>query len=150
MSSTRPGTLLATTPAGTIHIDALTAHLLETRFEIQALADGTSRLLFEKGIREAPRTLMGKPVPCFGRDREVDLLEALWDEACDEPAARAMLMTSAAGGGKSRVRHEFCDRIQRRSRAFALLVGRGDPMRDAAPFALLGSGPARGRGHHRR
>ena len=132
------GLLLTTTLAGTIHIDGLTAHLLENRFEIQALADGTSRLLFEKGIREAPRTLMGKPVPCFGRDREVDLLEALWDEACDEPAARAMLMTSAAGGGKSRVRHEFCDRIQHRSRAYALLVGRGDPMRDAAPFALLG------------
>lgn len=133
------GHLLATTPAGTIHIDNVTAHLLENRFEIQALADGTSRLLFEKGIREAPRTLMGKAVPCFGRDREVDLLEALWDEACDEPAARVMLMASAAGGGKSRVRHEFCDRIQRRSRAYAMLVGRGDPMRDAAPFALLGS-----------
>ena len=132
------GLLLTTTPAGTIHIDPLTAHLLENGFEIQALADGTSRLLFEKGIREAPRTLMGKAVPCFGRDREVDLLEALWDEACDEPAARAMLMTSTAGGGKSRVRHEFCDRIQRRSRAYALLVGRGDPMRAAAPFALLG------------
>jgi tetratricopeptide (TPR) repeat protein len=95
-------------------------------------------LLFEKGIREAPRTLMGMQVPCFGRDREIDILEGLWDEACDEPAARAMLMTSAAGGGKSRVRHEFCDRIQRRGRPFELLVGRGDPMRDAAPFALLG------------
>jgi tetratricopeptide (TPR) repeat protein len=132
------GHLLAFTPAGTIHIDPLTSHLLETRFEIQTLPDGASRLLFEKGIREAPRTLMGKTVPCFGRDREVDLLEALWDEACDEPAARAMLMTSTAGGGKSRVRHEFCDRIQRHGRPFTLLVGRGDPMRDAAPFALLG------------
>ena len=132
------GLLLVTTPAGTVHVDGLTAHLLETRFEIQTLPGGVSRLLFEKGIREAPRTLMGKAVPCFGRDREVDLLEALWDEACDEPAARAMLMTSAAGGGKSRVRHEFCDRIQRHGRPFELLVGRGDPMRDAAPFALLG------------
>jgi hypothetical protein len=132
------GRLLATTPAGTIHIDGLTAHLLETRFEIQALPDGAARLLFEKGIREAPRTLMGMTVPCFGRDREIDLLEALWDESCDEPAARAMLMTSAAGNGKSRVRHEFCDRIQRRGRPFELLVGRGDPMRDGAPFALLG------------
>jgi tetratricopeptide (TPR) repeat protein len=132
------GRLLATTPAGTIHIDGLTAHLLETRFEIQALPDGAARLLFEKGIREAPRTLMGMHVPCFGRDREIDLLEALWDEACDEPAARAMLMTSAAGNGKSRVRHEFCDRIQRHGRPFELLVGRGDPMRDAAPFGLLG------------
>jgi tetratricopeptide (TPR) repeat protein len=132
------GLLLVTTPAGTIHVDGLTAHLLETRFEILPLPGGVSRLLFEKGIREAPRTLMGKAVPCFGRDREVDLLEALWNEACDEPAARAMLMTSAAGGGKSRVRHEFCDRIQRHARPFELLVGRGDPMRDAAPFALLG------------
>jgi hypothetical protein len=231
------GRLLATTPAGTIHIDGLTAHLLETRFEIQVLPDGApfqgvggrpgearsvplpdgrgrgeaagvgggcggpevpraerpptsasagegppassgprtapisaqadpspsplpdgervsethrrphlerdvpdgaARLLFEKGIREAPRTLMGMQVPCFGRDREIDLLEALWDEACDEPAARAMLITAAAGGGKSRVRHEFCDRIQRHGRPFELLVGRGDPMRDAAPFALLG------------
>jgi tetratricopeptide (TPR) repeat protein len=132
------GHLLATTPAGTIHIDGLTARLLETRFEIQPLPDGAARLLFEKGIREAPRTLMGMAVPCFGRDREIDLLEALWDEACDEPAARAMLMTAAAGGGKSRVRHEFCDRIQRHGRTYELLVGRGDPMRDAAPFALLG------------
>jgi tetratricopeptide (TPR) repeat protein len=49
-----------------------------------------------------------------------------------------MLITAAAGGGKSRVRHEFCDRIQRHGRAYELLVGRGDPMRDAAPFALLG------------
>jgi len=47
-------------------------------------------------------------------------------------------MTAAAGGGKSRVRHEFCDRIQRHGRTYELLVGRGDPMRDAAPFALLG------------
>jgi tetratricopeptide (TPR) repeat protein len=132
------GHLLATTPAGTIHIDGLTARLLETRFEIQPLPDGAARLLFEKGIREAPRTLMGMAVPCFGRDREIDLLEALWDESCDEPAARAMLITAAAGGGKSRVRHEFCDRIQRHGRAYELLVGRGDPMRDAAPFALLG------------
>jgi tetratricopeptide (TPR) repeat protein len=132
------GHLLGNTPAGTIHIDGLTAHLLEPHFEIQALADGAARLLFEKGIREAPRTLMGMQVPCFGRDREIDILEALWDEACDEPVARAMLMTAAAGGGKSRVRHEFCDRIQRHGRVFELLVGRGDPMRDSAPFALLG------------
>jgi len=132
------GHLLGGTPAGTIHIDGLTAHLLEPRFEIQALADGAVRLLFEKGIREAPRTLMGMQVPCFGRDREIDILEALWNEACDEPAARAMLMTAAAGGGKSRVRHEFCDRIQRHDRVFELLVGRGEPMRDSAPFALLG------------
>ncbi|HEX7597025.1 MAG TPA: AAA family ATPase, partial [Polyangia bacterium] len=132
------GRLLASTPPGAIHVDALTAHLLETRFEIANQPDGVARLLFEKGLREAPRTLQGKEVPCFGRDREIDILEGLWDQVCDEPVARAMVMTSAAGGGKSRVRQEFCDRIQLRGRPFELLVGRGDPMRDATPFALLG------------
>ena len=132
------GRLLATTAPGTIHVDPLTAHLLESRFEIQVLGDGASRLLFEKGLREAPRTLMGIEVPCFGRDREIETLVGLWDEACESPAARAMLLTSPPGGGKSRVRHEFFDRIQRRKQPFELLVGRGDPMRDAAPFAMLG------------
>jgi serine/threonine protein kinase/tetratricopeptide (TPR) repeat protein len=132
------GQLLATTPAGSIHIDALTAHLLETRFEIAPRADGHFRLLFEKGLREAPRTLVGREVPCFGREREIDNLEGLWNEVCDEPVARAMLITAPAGGGKSRVRQEFCDRVQGLGRPFDLLVGRGDPMRDGAPLALIG------------
>jgi tetratricopeptide (TPR) repeat protein len=130
--------LLANTPPGTVALDALSARLLENRFEIQARADGTAQLRCEKGIREAPRTLMGKEMPCFGRNREIGLLESLWHEACDEPAARVLLITGNAGSGKSRVRFEFCDRIQRQGRAFELLIGCGDPMRDAAPFSLLG------------
>jgi len=93
--------LLAATPAGTIHVDGSTARLLETRFELQRLADETFRLLFEKGIREVPRTLMGKELPCFGREREIGLLETLWDQACEEPAARVMLMTAPTGGGRA-------------------------------------------------
>jgi len=129
---------LAATPAGTIHVDVPTARLLESRFELQTLADGAFRLLSEKAMGELPRTLMGKALPCFGREREIALLEVLWEEACEASAARAMLMTAPAGGGKSRVRHEFCERISRKGRPFGFLLGRGDPMRDAAPFALLG------------
>jgi eukaryotic-like serine/threonine-protein kinase len=132
------GQLLAFTPPGSIHIDALTARLLETRFEIATSPEGHYCLLFEKGPREAPRTLEGREVPCFGREREIDILESLWDEVCDEPVARAILITGAAGGGKSRVRQEFWDRLQHRIRPFELLVGRGDPMRDGAPLVLLG------------
>ncbi len=132
------GQLLAATPSGHIHVDALTARLLETRFEIAALPEGQFDLLFEKGLREAPRTLVGRTVPCFGREREIGILEGLWDEVCDEPVARAMLISAPAGGGKSRVRQEFCDRVQQRERPFELLLGRGDPMRDGAPLALIG------------
>jgi hypothetical protein len=133
------GHLLATTPAGTIHIDNVTAHLLENRFEIQALADGTSRLLFEKGIREAPRTLMGKAVPCFGRDREVDLLEALWDAdglgSGRGQVARAPRILRPHPASQSRV----CDAgWSRRSHA------------RRRAFCLAGLRVARGRWHHRR
>ena len=56
--------LLDGAPAGKIHVDGPTARLIEARFEIQPLSHEASRLLFEKGIREVPRTLMGKELPC--------------------------------------------------------------------------------------
>jgi len=94
---------------------------------------------------------MGMHVPCFGRDREVDLLEGLWEESCDEPAARVMLMICAAGGGKSRVRHEFCDRIQRRGRPLlSYFVGRGDPCAKLRPLPCWDPRLLARRWHHRR
>src|SRR5262249_45798511 len=52
--------------------------------------------------------------------------------------ARAMLVTAAAGGGKSRVRHELVDRLQARGEPFSYLLGRGDSVHAGAPWALLG------------
>jgi len=124
---------------GSICLDSHTAGLLESRFEVSG-REGTEKkyLLFEKGVKEAPRTVLGKEMPCVGRDREIGTLEALFDECTGEPTARAVLVTSGAGGGKSRVRHEFLERIQSRGEAFEYLVGRGDSLRAGAPFALLG------------
>ena len=111
--------------------------------------DGDKKyLLFEKGVKEAPRTVLGKEMPCVGRDRELGTLEALFDECTGEPTARAVLVTSPAGGGKSRVRHEFLERIQGRGEPFEYLVGRGDSLRAGAPFALLGPAMRAG-GRHR-
>jgi serine/threonine protein kinase/tetratricopeptide (TPR) repeat protein len=124
---------------GSICLDGHTAGLLESRFEVSA-REGTEKkyLLFEKGVKEAPRTVLGKEMPCVGRDREIGTLEALFDECTGEPTARVVVVTSPAGGGKSRVRHEFLERIQSRGEAFEFLVGRGDSLRAGAPFALLG------------
>lgn len=122
---------------GTIRIDDVTASLLESRFEITGGA-GKRRLLFEKGMKEAPRTVLGKEVPCVGRERELLTLEALFAESTSEPVARVVLMTAPAGAGKSRLRHELLDRIQSRGKPFEYLIGRGDPMRAGAPFALIG------------
>jgi serine/threonine protein kinase/tetratricopeptide (TPR) repeat protein len=131
--------LLAGEKSGAICLDAHTAGLLESRFEL-GTREGSEKkyLLFEKGVKEAPRTVLGKDMPCVGRDREIGTLEALFDECIGEPTARAVLVTSPAGGGKSRVRHEFLERIQTRGEPFEYLVGRGDSLRAGAPFALLG------------
>ena len=123
---------------GSICLDPQTASLLESRFELSGEGAEKKYLLFEKGVKEAPRTVLGKEMPCVGRDREIGTLEALFDECTGEPTARAVLVTSPAGGGKSRVRHEFLERVQSRGEAFEYLLGRGDSLRAGAPFALLG------------
>jgi tetratricopeptide (TPR) repeat protein len=135
--------LLSGCAPGDIRLDDVTAGLLEARFEVRedpAPAEGPRHrnLLFEKGLKEAPRTVLGKEVPCVGREREVGSLLSLWVESSGEPVARAMLVTSPPGGGKSRVRHELVDRIQDRAEPFTYLIGRGDSIRAGAPFAMLG------------
>jgi tetratricopeptide (TPR) repeat protein len=128
--------LLFAEPPGTICVDATTAGLLESRFEVGG--EGKRYLLFEKGLKEAPRTLLGRETPCVGRDRELAAIEAVFDECLLTPAARAVLVTAPPGGGKSRVRFELVERLHGRGEPFELLVGQGDPLRSGAPFGLLG------------
>jgi tetratricopeptide (TPR) repeat protein len=127
--------LITGAPAGAIRLDDVTAGLLESRFELEGTP--TKQLLFEKGLTEAPRTVLGKEIPCVGRDRELGTLMGLWEECTGEPVARTVLVTAPAGAGKSRVRHELLDRIQFAGEPFELLVGRGDSLRAGAPFAML-------------
>ncbi|HET7718875.1 MAG TPA: protein kinase, partial [Acidimicrobiales bacterium] len=95
--------LITGAEAGVIRVDAITAGLLESRFEIASAAH--HQLLFEKGLAEAPRTVLGREIPCIGRDRELGTLMGLWEECTAEPVARTVLVTAPAGAGKSRVRH---------------------------------------------
>lgn len=130
--------LATSTEKGAIAVDRAAAYLLEGRFELQSLSEDRCQLLLERDPREVSCTLMGKELPCFGREREIAFVEDLWREVCEASIARALLLCAPAGGGKSRVRYEACQRIQDGARPFVLLMGRGDPMHDAAPFALLG------------
>jgi predicted ATPase len=49
-----------------------------------------------------------------------------------------MLITGAPGVGKSRVRHEFMRRLERRPDPLTVLLGRGDLISAGAPYAILG------------
>jgi tetratricopeptide (TPR) repeat protein len=120
-----------------IRLDEVTAGLLDARFEVGGDARGLA-LRSEREVVESTRTLLGREGPCVGRDRELGMLEGLFDECAGEPLAHAVLVTGAAGIGKSRLRFELLHRLEARpDGAPQVWLARGDPLAVASPFGLL-------------
>jgi serine/threonine protein kinase/tetratricopeptide (TPR) repeat protein len=119
-----------------VRLDAVTAGLLDLRFEVVGNGDALF-LRSEREVAEGARTLLGRPTPFVGRDRDLRTLDGLFDECRSESVARAVLITAGAGIGKSRLRLEFLGRIATPEKPVEILVGRGDPMSVGSPFALL-------------
>ncbi|HTN84578.1 MAG TPA: protein kinase, partial [Sorangium sp.] len=118
-------------------VDAITAGLLGRVFEI-APGSRAAAVVGEREPFEEERTLLGRPTPFFGRDRELRALEDLFDECAGEPCARAGLVIAAAGMGKSRLRLEFVRRLRGRSEPAEIWIAQADPARVGAPLGLLG------------
>ncbi|MBV8760760.1 MAG: AAA family ATPase, partial [Deltaproteobacteria bacterium] len=119
-----------------VRIDEVTAGLLDQRFVVRGDEAGLM-IAGERDVVEVTRTLLGKPTPCVGRDRELAMLGALLDEAFGEPMAKAVVVTGAPGVGKSRVRFELLRRLKERGEAVEAWFGRGDPLRAGAPFGMI-------------
>ncbi|HEY6557098.1 MAG TPA: serine/threonine-protein kinase, partial [Polyangiaceae bacterium] len=116
----RTAHLLELASAGDIRVDAASIGLLESRFVVE------NRLLVsERPTPSGERVLLGRPTTCVGRDWELATLGAAFSECVEESAARVVLVTAAAGMGKTRVRYEFLHRS--RTEGAALCVGAGDP-----------------------
>ena len=122
--------------ANAIRVDDVTAGLLEGRFEL--VREGDSFLLGAERQVESLRTLCGQATPFVGRERELGTLLALWEECTGEPVARAVLVTGAAGMGKSRLRDECVRAIRTRWPEAQVLFGRGDLMRAGSSLGVLG------------
>jgi len=133
--------LAASEKNGGIHIDELTAGLLDLRFDVEA-----QRLRGFRELLNARRTLLGKPTPCVGRTRELGTLEAIFDQCVAEGVAQAVLIEGVGGLGKSRLREEFLSKLQGRNEPLEIWIGRGDPMSVGAPFAMLSQAVRRGLG----
>jgi eukaryotic-like serine/threonine-protein kinase len=127
---------LRRTAMGAIRLRGVEAEWL-VAFDVAHDEDG----LVLAGRKEAvltPRTLLGRPTSCVGRERELAMLEGLFDDTSSESQARVTLVTAAAGIGKSRIRHELIARLEARDEPPMVLVGRCDPMSAGAPFAVIG------------
>jgi tRNA A-37 threonylcarbamoyl transferase component Bud32/tetratricopeptide (TPR) repeat protein len=116
-------------------IDETSAGLLDGRFEI-----GSDRGTFTlSGVREGGlRTLLGKPTTCVGREVEIRILDQLWRSCVDDSAACAIVVTGAAGVGKSRVFHEFLRIARQSTPEMDVWMGRGDALAAGSALALLG------------
>jgi tetratricopeptide (TPR) repeat protein len=119
-----------------IRLDEVTVGLLDARFEIGTDAAGAF-LTGERTGLAATRTLLGKPMPCVGRERELALLLSIVAERIEDRTASAVLVTAAAGVGKSRLGQELLRRLRERSEAMEIWIGRGDPLTAGSAFGLL-------------
>jgi eukaryotic-like serine/threonine-protein kinase len=122
-----------------ITVDDVTAQLLDARFDVKAGASGARELVGENRMADGTRTrtLLGKPTPCVGRERELAILTAVMDECEGDAVARGALVTGPPGIGKSRVLHEFLRRAEQRASPPSVLFARGDPVGRGSPFGLV-------------
>ncbi|HEY8077211.1 MAG TPA: AAA family ATPase, partial [Labilithrix sp.] len=119
-----------------IHIDEVTAGLLDARFVVKNDSGGPE-LVGEQASVDAGRMLMGKPTPCVGRERELVMLEGVFAECVADDVARVVLVTAPAGVGKSRLRYELLRMLRHRGDPHEVWSSRGDPMRAGSPFGIL-------------
>ncbi|MEI8254656.1 MAG: AAA family ATPase [Deltaproteobacteria bacterium] len=113
----------------------MTESLLAERFEIRR--EGDVRVLVKRLPESAAlRTLLGKPTPCVGREKELALLEATLRESLDEGGSRALLVTAPPGTGKSRLRRELMSRLGR-GQEHRVLFARAESIEAGASLVLL-------------
>ncbi len=142
----RAAKLLAAGPER-VRLDDITAGLLDARFDVGGDEAGLY-LVGEHDIVEVRRTLLGKSMPCVGRDRELGVLSGLFEECVGEPIARAVLVTGVEGIGKSRVRFELLRRIEASESRPEIWFGRGDLLRAGSPYGILAPALRRAAGIH--
>ena len=113
-------------------VDDVTEGLLGDRFEIEHTA--TCHVLLRTRAQLAVRTLLGKPTPTVGRERELAMLGSMWTTCMEDRVASAAVVVAGPGMGKSRVRYELEQRIRAQSPDVNVLLARADPF--AAGSAL--------------
>jgi tetratricopeptide (TPR) repeat protein len=128
--------LLRGTPPGSIRLDDVAAGMLGARFEVRR--DGTAPYLrAERDSIGVERQLLGKATAFVGRGREMSMLTNLYAGTVAESAATPVLVIGSAGVGKSRLRQELVEWVQRQPDRAELLFGGVDSVGAGSPFAML-------------
>ena len=123
-----------------IVLDATTAGLLDTRFELSPQSAGSYILHGEQASFDVTRLLLGKPTPCVGREQELLVLSHALTGCIEDSTARAVLVVAPSGLGKSRLRHEFLRLLEQRpdGERVGVLYGRAEITYTSSPYGLIG------------
>ncbi|EYF07653.1 serine/threonine-protein kinase [Chondromyces apiculatus] len=139
--------LAGPTVGGTaVWIDETTRALLDARFAVVAVGSAGAagaagqawELVGEREGEEGMRTLLGRPSPCVGRDRELRAIVDLVEGCVEDEVARAALVLGPPGIGKSRLRDEAIQRVRTSRPEIVVWRGRGVAFGREAAFGVLG------------
>lgn len=119
-----------------IAIDDVTAALLVDRFDCLDTPSGLE-LRGECGHHDAARVLLGRHVPCVGREHDLQNLSLTFHATVDESQPHVVLVVAPAGIGKSRLAYEFVRNL-RGGANVDIWCAQGDPFRMKSSLALLG------------
>lgn len=119
-----------------VWIDENTRGLLDARFELSE-QNGRIGLRSERQAAQESRTLLGKPSPFVGREREMRNICDLVDESIEERRPSAVLVSAPPGMGKSRLRQEIVRVITDRYANVALMIARPDAFGSGSAHSLL-------------
>jgi len=124
---------------GVIFLDEATHALLDPRFEVVEQQKGPLLLRRERPVGEVPRTLLGKPTPFVGRDRELRRIIEMVEDSFEEQMPTAIVVEAEAGMGKSRLRQELLAQLREKFEGVIIAVGRGDPLSGSSAYATFRS-----------
>lgn len=127
-----------TTDDAGIPIDETTRGLLDMRFSVEQ-RQSVCFLLSEDAFGDAGRLLCGRPAPFVGREREVALIEKIFDDVIQEPQGAAVIVVGEAGAGKSRLGREALAVLSRLEPKTEIWVARGEAVRAGSAFGILAS-----------
>jgi class 3 adenylate cyclase/tetratricopeptide (TPR) repeat protein len=130
-------------PSGGLIVDAVTRRITRHAFrfdevpavEAKGKRDPVAAWTVVEAL-EAPGSRPTSRTPLVGRERELDLLESVWDRAVEDARPHLVTILGPAGIGKSRMAREAAERIERSGgRA---LWGRSLPYEEQTPYRAAG------------
>ena len=93
----------------------------------------------ERETTRVGRTLLGKPSPYVGRDRDLRTVRDYVELALKGRRPKAVIVLGEPGAGKSRLRFELVERLSQEMPKPSVVIGRGDPLRTGSAFSIVGS-----------